>query len=134
MGRLFFCALVIVSLTAPGQSIREAHDGPALTWTDSSHDFGDIQQGEKVEYTFEFKNTGNQPLIITNVATQCGCTTPKGWPRDPVMPGEEGKITIAFDSSGKIGRQNKVITIISNAADGKSNQVVLSGNVTEKSP
>jgi len=106
--------------------------GPVLQWEKSSFDFGDIHQGEKVEHTFYFTNTGNEPLIITNVTTQCGCTTPKGWPRDPVIPGGKGEITIAFNSATKIGRQNKVATIISNAVNTKSNQLLLSGNVLEK--
>ena len=106
--------------------------GAIIEWQESSHDFGDIRQGEKVEHTFYFTNTGDEPLIITNVTTQCGCTTPKGWPRDPVMPGGKGEITIAFDSSSKVGRQNKVATIVSNAVNSKGNQILLSGNVLEK--
>jgi hypothetical protein len=106
--------------------------GAVLEWKENTFDFGDIRQGEKVEHTFQFTNAGNEPLIITNVTTQCGCTTPKGWPRDPVMPGGKGEITIAFDSSTKLGRQNKVATIISNAANTKANQLLMSGNVLEK--
>jgi hypothetical protein len=107
-------------------------DGARLEWEESAYDFGDIHQGEKVEHTFRFSNSGNEPLIITNVTTQCGCTTPKGWPRDPVMPGERGEITIAFNSAAKIGRQNKVATVISNAVNPRSNQLMMSGNVLEK--
>ena len=106
--------------------------GPVLEWEKNSFDFGDIHQGEKIEHTFYFTNTGTEPLVITNVTTQCGCTTPKGWPRDPVMPGGKGEITISFNSTTKIGRQNKVATVISNAANKKSNQLLLSGNVLEK--
>ena|SRR5689334_7303572 len=109
-------------------------EGAVLEWKQNSYDFGDIRQGEKVEHTFSFTNVGKEPLIITNVTTQCGCTTPKGWPRDPVMPGAKGEITIAFDSSSKLGRQNKVATVISNAVNTKANQLLLSGNVLEKTP
>jgi hypothetical protein len=108
--------------------------GAVLQWEKSTYDFGDIHQGEKIEHTFQFTNTGTEPLIITNVTTQCGCTTPKGWPRDPVPPGAKGEITLAFNSATKIGRQNKVATIISNAVNTKANQLLLSGNVMEKNP
>jgi hypothetical protein len=136
MSQLFLFVFLFVSLPGLCQSTaaKQEADGALLTWDENNFDFGDIRQGEKVEHTFKFKNTGSQPLIITNVSTQCGCTTPKGWPRDPVMPGDEGEITISFDSSGKIGRQNKVATVISNAINTKANQLLLSGIVTEKSP
>lgn len=105
--------------------------GAAIEWEVKTHDFGDIPEGEKVEYTYEFTNTGSEPLIITNVQVTCGCTTPKGWPRDPIKPGGRGEIPIQFNSTGKLGRQNKVITIISNASAGNS-QVTFSANVLEK--
>lgn len=113
--------------TAQGQ-------GAVITWDKNSYDFGDIQQGEKVEYTFRFSNTGTEPLIITNITTQCGCTTPKGWPRDPILPGGKGEITLAFNSAGKYGRQNKVATIVSNAVNVGGRQLILSGTVVQKKP
>jgi hypothetical protein len=81
-------------------------DGPVLTLEASSHDFGDITQGDVVERVFKFKNTGNQPLIITNIQTSCGCTTPV-WPRDPIMPGGSGEIKVGFNSAGKMNKQTK---------------------------
>jgi hypothetical protein len=136
MSRLIVFALLFASLPGWGQSTAATKetDSAVLTWDENTFDFGNIRQGEKVEHTFKFRNTGSQPLVITNVSTQCGCTTPKGWPRDPVMPGAQGEITISFDSAGKIGRQNKVATVISNAANTKSNQLLLSGIVSEKLP
>jgi hypothetical protein len=105
--------------------------GAVISWEKSTHDFGDIFQGDKVEHTFRFTNTGNQNLVITNVEVTCGCTTPKGWPRDPIAPGGSGELTVAFNSAGKIGRQNKVITITSNSV-GTLNQVMFSATVLEK--
>src|SRR5687767_3051514 len=92
-------------------------DGPVITWDKKVHDFGDITQGDKVEHTYTFTNTGNEPLIITNVQVSCGCTTPKGWPRDPIEPGGKGELSISFNSTGKMGKQNKPLTIISNAVN-----------------
>ncbi|MBX2895876.1 MAG: DUF1573 domain-containing protein [Cyclobacteriaceae bacterium] len=110
---------------------QDSVNGPVISWEKLSHEFGEIVQGEKIEHTFKFKNTGTAALVITNVEVTCGCTVPKGWPRDPIMPGEKGEITVAFNSAGKIGRQNKVVTITSNSV-GSTNQVMIVANVLEK--
>jgi len=88
--------------------------GPELIFEEKSHDFGDIHQGDQVEHVFSFENSGDAPLVLTNVQTTCGCTAPK-WPRQPIPPGQKGEITVKFNSAGKIGKQHKVIKIISNA-------------------
>ena len=106
--------------------------GPVITWEKSVHDFGDVAQGDKVEHTFKFKNTGSEPLIITNVQVTCGCTTPKGWARDPIAPGQSSEITIAFNSLGKFGKQTKVVTIVSNAINQEGGQISFLANVLEK--
>jgi len=90
--------------------------GARITFQEVSRDFGDISQGEKIEHVFQFENTGNEALILSNVLTTCGCTATE-WPRDPIAPGKPGKINVTFDSSGKMGKQNKVITVISNAVN-----------------
>lgn len=113
-------------------SLRAQTGGPFITWEKSTHDFGDLVQGDKVEHTFKFKNTGNEPLIITNVQVTCGCTTPRGWARDPIAPGQAGEITVAFNSLGKYGKQEKVVTIVSNAANPQGAQILFSANVLEK--
>ncbi len=105
--------------------------GPIISWEETSFDFGDIPQGQKIEHTFSFTNSGTEPLIITNVEVTCGCTTPKGWPRDPIMPGGKSQLTVSFDSTGRIGRQNKVVTVTSNSV-GTTNQVMIVVNVLEK--
>ena len=107
-------------------------NGPVITFEKKTHEFGDIVQGDKVEETFKFANTGNEPLIITNVQVTCGCTTPKGWPRDPIPPGAKAEITVGFNSAGKMGRQNKVVTIVSNAANPDGAQISFTANVLEK--
>jgi hypothetical protein len=64
-----------------------------IKFAEASHDFGDITQGNVVEYTFKFKNTGTTPLVLTNVAVTCGCTAPT-WPREAILPGEDAQILI----------------------------------------
>lgn len=105
--------------------------GAVITWEKSTFDFGDVTEGDKVNHTFRFTNTGNAPLVLTNVEVTCGCTTPKGWPRDPIAPGSGGELTVAFNSAGKSGKQNKVVTVTSNSV-GATNQVVIMVNVVAK--
>ncbi|GHN02958.1 hypothetical protein WSM22_44470 [Cytophagales bacterium WSM2-2] len=127
--KLFLKPLVFVLLSASFGLAQTS--GPTISWDKDTHDFGDIIQGEKVEHVFKFTNAGSEPLIITNVEVTCGCTTPRGWPRDPIKPGDKGEITVQFDSAHKFGRQNKVATVISNVTSGKS-QITFSANVLEK--
>jgi hypothetical protein len=101
---------VSVSSTANGES---KGDLPEITFEETEHDFGRITQGEKVSYAFKFKNTGKSNLIISSAAGSCGCTVPE-WPKEPVQPGQEGKINVVFSSEGKSGLQEKTITIVTN--------------------
>lgn len=122
--------LLAVNFYSSAQSPKTT-SGAVITWEKSIHDFGDVFQGDKVEHTFRFTNTGKKELVITNVEVTCGCTTPKGWPRDPIAPGGSGELTVAFNSAGKIGKQNKVITVTSNSV-GTLNQVMFTATVLEK--
>ena len=77
------------------------------------YDFGEMVEGDTVEHQFAFTNTGEFPLIINNITASCGCTTPE-WPREPVLPGQKSSVTVRFNSRGKVGQQNKTITIFAN--------------------
>lgn len=125
-----FSIFTIVGAVAQEAAEETNTSGPVMSFEEDKHDFGDIFQGDKVEHVFEFENTGNEPLIITNVQTTCGCTAPE-WPRDPIAPGQSGKIKVVFNSTGKIGRQNKVITVVSNATS-PLNRVTIVTNVLPK--
>jgi len=80
-----------------------------------AYDFGTIDQGEKVTHEFNFSNTGDKPLIISNAKGSCGCTIPS-WPKDPIQPGESGQVVVVFDSKGKKGKQNKRVTLVTNTS------------------
>lgn len=91
---------------------------PEMTFVEKEFDFGDIKQGDKVDHTFNFKNTGEADLIITNAQASCGCTIPD-YPKDtPIKPGESGKIKVTFNSAGKSGPTMKTITITCNTPSG----------------
>jgi len=131
MRRLILIAGCLLQIFLVDAQESQPLSGAVITWDNSTFDFGDVIEGDKVNHTFKFTNTGNAPLVLTNVEVTCGCTTPKGWPRDPIAPGSTGDLTVAFNSSGKSGKQNKVITVTSNSV-GTTNQVLIIVNVVAK--
>lgn len=134
MTRKFFALSLLMAgfvLIGSAQSQEEASaEGAEITFTESSKNFGDITQGDVVEHIFKYENTGSQPLILSNVLVTCGCTA-TNWPRDPVAPGKSAEITVRFDSKGKNGAQNKIITVVSNAVNPRE-KVSIKANVFPK--
>ena len=101
----------------PGTNVNStlAPTGPATTiqYDEDKFDFGTVDEGEVVKHIFRFKNTGNEPLLITNAKGSCGCTVPT-WPKEPVAAGAFGEIKVEFNSKGKPGRQSKKVTVTAN--------------------
>ncbi len=120
--RKFFTIAIItifaVSLScsqAPGQD-KAGAKGPNIEFTYTEYDYGEVIRGGDGKSEFIFKNTGNEPLILSNVKSTCGCTVPS-WPREPVKPGESAKIVVNY-STNRMGPINKSITVSSNAISG----------------
>ena len=114
--------------TTNPEVIAAAADAPVMTFTEMSHDFGTIKEGEVVNHTFAFKNTGKVPLVIESASSTCGCTVPEVL-KEPVAPGAEGKISVQFNSAGKGGTQQmKVISIKANTQP-EITQVNIKANV-----
>lgn len=104
-----------------------------FSFVDKKHEFGFVDEGSIVKHNFAFTNTGKIPLIIKNAETTCGCTVPE-WPKEPIPPGESGIIKATFDTKGKLGSQNKEITIWANTHPSKTKiaLVGLVGTLTKK--
>lgn len=102
---------VEIPLTADGKV--DTSKLPKFSFVNDAYDFGQIKQGEKVSYSFKFKNTGSTPLIISSASASCGCTVPS-YPEEPIQPGQESQVDVVFDSQGKMGMQTKTITLVSN--------------------
>ncbi|PUZ24279.1 Protein of unknown function [Chitinophaga costaii] len=98
---------------SPAASDSSQQGFPVITFDQEVHDFGTVHEGEVVEYSFKFKNTGHAPLLITDAQASCGCTIPE-WPKAPIKPGEESELKVSFNSSGKEGAQEKSISIKAN--------------------
>ncbi|GAA4012253.1 hypothetical protein GCM10022408_26150 [Hymenobacter fastidiosus] len=119
------------SMAVKPANAQEKVAGPQIQFEEMKFDFGAARQGDVVDHTFKFKNVGTQPLIISNIGVSCGCTTPD-WTKDPVMPGKSGTISAKFNTAGKMGIQNKVLTIESNSVAGNV-MVSLVGEVKDAS-
>ncbi len=113
-----------------GTEELSAEGAPTMKFETDQYDFGKIAQGEKVSYDFMFTNTGKTPLIIKDAVATCGCTVPEP-PKDPIAPGAKSKINVVFNSTGKSGVQDKVVTITANTVPAQT-QIHLIGEVTVK--
>ncbi len=97
-----------------GSAITQFHDSTTIEMIDSAYNFGNVTDGEKVEYNYRFRNTGKNPLIISSAMASCGCTVAEK-PEKPVNPGDIGFLKVVFNSQGRVGETHKTITIVSNA-------------------
>jgi outer membrane biosynthesis protein TonB len=84
-----------------------------ITYSKNDADLGEVAEGTKVKHAFEFQNTGNDPLFIYSAQGSCGCTIPN-YPKEPIAPGQKGKIDIEFDSNGRPGSNTKTVTVQAN--------------------
>ena len=118
----------LITFSAGLVMFAQAGEGPEITFSKSNHDFGVIEKGSEVSTNFEFKNTGNSDLKISNVKVSCGCTS-AALEKTVYKPGESGSIPVRFDSSRFSGSIHKTVTVKSNAANAPEYQLKLSGDV-----
>src|SRR5882757_1192984 len=110
--------------------LAASNDSTTVQIIDTTYNFGKAVDGEKVEYSYRFKNTGTKPLVVTNASASCGCTVPEK-PEKPILPGETGFIKVVFNSAGRVGQAHKTITVTSNAYPGFP-ELQLTGEVIAK--
>ncbi|HRO42934.1 MAG TPA: DUF1573 domain-containing protein [Flavipsychrobacter sp.] len=109
-------ATVEAQTAAKQEAVKSNPNGPKFKFKGGDvHDFGEVAEGPNADYTFEFTNTGKEPLIIQNANASCGCTTPE-WPKEPILPGKTGKIKVSFATAGRGGQPfDKTVFLTSNA-------------------
>lgn len=106
-------AIILIGISYFGINAQTV--SPKMVFKNSVHNFGNIKEnGGKVEFTFTFKNMGAEPVVINNVSSSCGCTTPM-WSKEPVPPGGTGFIKTVFDPIHRPGKFHKTVTVKSNA-------------------
>lgn len=102
-----------------------------MTFSDGNYDtdcdYGTVDYNGEPLRVVKFKNTGTEPLVIRNARGSCGCTVPN-WPKEPILPGEEGQIEIRY-STNRVGKIDKRVTVTTNEA--KDHIIRVIGNVLE---
>ncbi len=119
---------VHIPVSAEGVSQKDKDKMPVIEFEKTSYDFGEVVQGEKLTYTFKFKNTGKSNLIIFSSEATCGCTTSTP-PKAPIRPGESGEIKVLFDSKSQNGKVVKRILVGANTYPAET-ILTITANVT----
>ncbi len=101
---------------------------PRINFDAIAHDFGSIVDTQEYRTTFRFTNTGTGKLVISDVKAGCGCTVPT-LRKSEVLPGESSTIDVVFTPSGKVGLQQKTISVISNARPGNVTTLTIQGHI-----
>ncbi len=107
----------------------EVFGEPEIIFRRNFFNFGKVESGTVVEGSFEFTNIGTAPLVIKNATATCGCTVPD-YPKNPINPGEKATIDVVFDTKGKMGRQQPIITVSANTTPA-IHKLYMDGELTE---
>jgi hypothetical protein len=118
---------IVDSLEENSTAVVDKEMAPIIKFDKLVYDFGKIKADEKVSFDFEFTNTGKTPLIISSAVATCGCTVPE-IPKEPILAGARSKINVVFNSVGKSGLQDKVVTITANTIPAQT-EIHLTGEV-----
>jgi len=106
------------NVTQAAERDSVSRDLPVITFEETVHDFGEIENGTPVETVFSYTNTGNAPLVITDIKSTCGCTVPQNWSKEPLAPGSSANFTVKFNGKGA-NKVSKTITVTANTESGK---------------
>ena len=129
-----FVCVFLLAFVANAQDVAKAAENPnapAFVFDEETHDFGTFKQGGNGTTEFKFKNTGKEPLVISNARGSCGCTVPS-WPKEPIMPGASSNIKVTYDTQ-RVGPFTKTVTITSNAKGGEK-VITIKGKVEGAPP
>lgn len=119
--------VMFVAVLAINKAVAQTDAGAKIEFTKETHDYGTIKNGADGTCSFEFKNTGTEPLIISMAKGSCGCTVPE-WPKEPIAPGAKASIKVKYDTS-RAGAINKNVTITSNAVNEPNKIIYIKGTV-----
>jgi hypothetical protein len=112
----------------PNDTIGGSVVGPLIYLPETEHNFGKMKQGVVGKYTFKIINKGTDLLRIRDITTSCGCTAAIIKDKD-IPAGKEGEILVQFDSSGKMGKLTRRITVLSNDPKNTYKNIIIYADV-----
>jgi len=114
------------------QLMADTANYTTVQWLDSTtQDLGKVMDGAKLDVVWRFRNTGGKPLVIEKASPSCGCTVAET-PKEPIAPGQEGRIRATFDSKGRTGTQHKSILVMANTKPMKAHELVFNIEVLKQ--
>lgn len=109
---MLICAMLLIVVASYAQT---GESSAIIKFTHTEHDYGEIEQNSDGICEFKFKNLGDEPLILSNVRSSCGCTVPE-WPKDPIKKAKEGVIKVKYNTR-IVGAFSKTIVVYSNGSE-----------------
>ena len=122
------CIATVWAQLASSYTQADMFNGAAFAWSQTTFDFGKIKQNEPVTNTFEFVNTGTEPLVISSVKASCGCTV-TDYTKDPIAPGAKGYVKATYNAA-RAGQFTKTVSVNANTEDAIV-QLTIKGEVIE---
>lgn len=131
MKKLLVVCLVLFAMNSIAEAQSVTENGPEISFEKTTHEFGNIPFNGNGTYEFVFKNIGNEPLILSQPKSSCGCTVPE-WPKKPILPGETDVIKVTYKNTNRPGSFSKYVTIFSNAKVNNVVKLYIKGKVMEE--
>jgi hypothetical protein len=135
--RIFIILIALLGTIVIQLNAQEPHSvdisGPQISFDKDTHDYGEVFMHGDGNCVFTFTNTGNEPLLLTNVRAGCGCTVPQ-WPREPLLPGDSAEIKVRYTTLNRPHQINRSIVVSSNATNKPTQVLRLKGSVIEPPP
>ena len=111
-------------------AVAQTTTGAEITFSETTHNFGTFSEKSPVQTCrFKFKNTGDSPLVIHQAMATCGCTVPS-YPKEPIMPGEEGEIVVTYNGTGKFPGQFRKSVVVRTNATQELSRLYIEGDMT----
>lgn len=123
---------LVLSFTGNVVSASQVSDGaPTIYFSETQHDFGKVNEGDKVNYTFNFANKGTSELKINDIKTSCGCTAAL-LSQDNLAPGQEGTLKVELNTQNRSGKMSRTVTISSNDPNDPAKILTIYADVVKK--